>query len=418
MNKTLKILVLLLFVSASTAYSQGGSNYSIIGIGDINRFHTAAQAGVAGTQIAMPSTHGINTLNPALWSKLTHTRLQIGYRFNQSIVTEQDDNIWQNNGGLDGIIAAFAIDTSKGITASLGFIPYSTVRYLIAQPISVNDDGVLLEGQNTFQGEGGITTAYFGGSYEPIKGQSFGAMVLANIGKITTTYSSILYDDNSTEVVTRTDDAYRGMGFRFGYAGEFFDNFMIGAYYEKNMKVGIQREIFYDPNVIPQEIDSCDSKDYQVPDAIGFGLSYISGKFLIGADVKSQNFSNFEYNKPEESTDDTPMLYRYKNMMQYSVGVKRFGNPSRSSTFLDKITYTFGLGYRDLYYNVRGQKIDEFYASVGFEVPVIGTTLIDMALIGGSRGTTNNGLIREMFFTFMLDISIGETWFVPFKRDF
>jgi hypothetical protein len=419
MMKYIKIAIVLIFISSLTAFAQGGSNYSIIGIGDIANFHTAAQAGVAGTQIGMPSAHAINTKNPALWSQITHTRLQLGYRFNQHVVSESDNDLWQNNGGIDGIMAAFAVDTAMGITGSLGFMPYTTVRYLIAQPLTVSVDGLTIDGLNTFQGSGGITTAYAGGSYSPFDGQSIGAMIFANLGKIKTTYTSILYDGYSTDTKTEDEDSFRGIGFKFGYAGELFENFTLGAYYEKNLNMSVQRVRMYDPHISPQPTPDSLDLDYVFPDAFGFGVSYLTGKFLIGADITVQDFSNFDYNKADAPAVDTiPMLYNYKDMMQFSFGLKRIGNKSRSADFWDKITYSFGAGYRSLYYDVKDMAVNEWYGSLGMEVPVIGTTIIDVALVGGQRGSLNNGLIKEAFFTFMVDVSIGETWFVPFKRDF
>jgi hypothetical protein len=57
-------------------------------------------------------------------------------------------------------------------------------------------------------------------------------------------------------------------------------------------------------------------------------------------------------------------------------------------------------------------------ASIGFQVPWSGTFISDIALTFGSRGTQTDGLIREYFGKLSVDVSIGETWFKPFKRDY
>lgn len=82
---------------------QGGSNYSIFGIGDIRQSMGAYYDGLGGTQYAVPSFHAVNIANPAMWSESKLTRLQIGFRFTQTAIEQQDLSASQNFGKLDGI---------------------------------------------------------------------------------------------------------------------------------------------------------------------------------------------------------------------------------------------------------------------------------------------------------------------------
>ncbi len=86
-------------------------------------------------------------------------------------------------------------------------------------------------------------------------------------------------------------------------------------------------------------------------------------------------------------------------------------------TFLDRWAYNVGAGYRQLYYVVNDQGIDEMYGSFGVQIPIARSTYLDAAATGGMRGTTDQGLIREVFARLSFSISIGENWFRPFKRD-
>ncbi|MFM2134525.1 MAG: hypothetical protein RL156_1806, partial [Bacteroidota bacterium] len=38
-------------------------------------------------------------------------------------------------------------------------------------------------------------------------------------------------------------------------------------------------------------------------------------------------------------------------------------------------------------------------------------------LVLGARGSTNNGGVQEMFARLSVTISVGEVWFVPFRRE-
>ena len=121
-KKILNLFILLfIFVSnINISYSQGGSNYSLFGIGELNRNKGAFYDGLSGTSISVPSEYAINLQNPAMWSYVESTRLQFGYKFNQHYNESVSQSLFQNNGKLNDVLAIFSIDTSMGISASLG----------------------------------------------------------------------------------------------------------------------------------------------------------------------------------------------------------------------------------------------------------------------------------------------------------
>jgi hypothetical protein len=58
--------------------------------------------------------------------------------------------------------------------------------------------------------------------------------------------------------------------------------------------------------------------------------------------------------------------------------------------------------------------LNEYAASIGLQIPFGGAAMIDAALIAGVRG---NGLpVREEFLRLSLTLSVGEVWFIPFRR--
>jgi len=44
--------------------------------------------------------------------------------------------------------------------------------------------------------------------------------------------------------------------------------------------------------------------------------------------------------------------------------------------------------------------------------------MFDIGLVLGTRGTTNDKLIQENFGRLFIDISVGETWFKRYKREY
>ena len=78
--KNILTFICIVFASYIDLYAQqGGSNYSMFGIGDIRQSIGAGYDGLAGTQQAVQSYHAVNLANPAMWSAAKLTRLQIDF---------------------------------------------------------------------------------------------------------------------------------------------------------------------------------------------------------------------------------------------------------------------------------------------------------------------------------------------------
>ena len=58
------------------------------------------------------------------------------------------------------------------------------------------------------------------------------------------------------------------------------------------------------------------------------------------------------------------------------------------------------------------------YGTFGFSAPFGKSSIFDFALVFGVRGEVNSPLVQEYFGRFYFNVSIGEEWFVPFKREF
>jgi len=405
-----KIIILIFIISSNLIFSQGGSNYSIIGFGDVNYDVNAAYMGLAGTAIAFPSETSINFKNPALWSYVKSTRLQAGYKFNQHISEATTGNNWQNNANLSGFSALFAIDTSNGISASLGFVPFTSINYLTATVINESINDVPLEGTNTYQGKGGITQAYLGLSAKIIEQVSVGASIFTNFGKVTHSRTTEFTNDPYLFTYTNSrDDFFSGVGYKAGLFFQPIKNLSFGYYFETNNLLSVESTLNYSSPLIGDTSFS-KSSDYEFPISQGFGASFLSGVFVFGADFSFQDYSNFKYNPGNNS--------KFTDSWQFSFGVNRFGNTSINAKTLDKSSYKFGFAARKLYYSLYDNDIMEYAVTLGASIPFSETFNTDFGLSFGTRATSNNNLIKEYFTKFSVDLSIGEIWFVPFKREY
>jgi hypothetical protein len=405
-----KIIIFIVLILISTPlFSQGGSNYSIFGVGELNYVNGAKYDALSGTSVAFPHATGINLSNPAMWSENTDTRIQLGYKFNQSLVSNANQDLYQNNGGLDGLLTLFNLDTALGASVSMGFYSYTNVNSLISSPISVSANGESISGVTTYQATGGITRVYFGFSIKPIDMLAIGAQVFGNTGVIKNSTQSLFNEANSFTTYTDAKDGLGGTGLRFGLMLEPVSNLRFGAYYEPSSSLSVDNDVTYGSSLLDDTTFKSTS-NYDLPSSLGLGVSYATGKFIFGVDYQTSDYSSFNYNMYNN--------IQYSTYNSYSLGIQRIGNNSPNAKGLDTWGYSLGTSFKNNYFKVNGQAINEFSGSFGFTIPIRGTAELDMALTFGQRGTTDSGLIKESFGKLSVNISIGDTWFQPFNRSY
>ena len=407
--KKFLLFVLLWLFSVNEILSQGGSNYSIFGLGDINSTISSGYEGAGGTSVALPLASTVNLTNPAMIAHLTTTRLVTGYRFNQNYITSQNSSLFQNNGNINGLVIAFVFDSAQKIAASIGLIPSTKVNFLISKNFETQYLGQKIEGKSTYIGSGGLSNFFFNFGSKTLYGLYLGGTLYGNFGKIL--YSNEVTYPSSYTFATYYDqeDYFSGIGYKFGAYYEINSFLSIGAYYGDYGTLSIKRYKRYSSE-LSKDTSFTEEIDVNPPRAFGFGTSFKSGKFIFGADYKlllinDLNYSNSTFNK-------------FRNGTEVSFGGIRLGNPNRRADYLDRIDYRFGLAINNLYYEVAGQNINEYKIAFGAGLPFGESSLLDFALIFGKRGTTSNGLVNEYFGRLVIDFSIGETWFKPFKREY
>lgn len=388
---------------------QGGSNYSIFGIGDIRQSIGAYYDGLGGTQYAVPSFHAVNIANPAMWSESKLTRLQIGFRFTQTAIEQQDLSASQNFGKLDGIAATFQVDTAMGISISGGIYPFSVVQYSVLTPVQAGISGLTdLSGGALNYGRGGVSAAFIGSSWKPIQGITVGFAALRLFGNISRVIQTELYTQPFISVNQRTDRFF-GSGFKLGIAANPVKGLTVGVgasiysdlEYDSDFRQSTLNTggVAYDTVFMQKGISS-------LPMQLGFGLSYISGRWMVASDLEMQDLSSISYSQGKSL---------FRSGRRISLGLSRLRSYQLGTDYIDKVQFNVGAGWNQLYYSVNGIDIDEYYGSFGMQIPIAGSAMIDLALQGGMRGNTE--LVRELFLRCGFSVSAGEVWFKPFIRE-
>lgn len=404
------VFLLLLVLSNLILFAQGGSNYSIFGFGDLQSTSSASSSGLAETSIAFPIDHSINTVNPALWSKVYKTRIQTGYNFNQNIISDENNNLlFQNNGQVNTFKTIFVIDTGMGIAVSFGLMPYTKVNYLIASPVKLNYQDISTKGKITYLGRGGISMGYIGVSSKILNNLSVGGMLFSTFGTIKNSISTTFDDISYYTSTSNIDYNFNGLGYKFGFLYEAISNLYFGGFYELHQRLDYKKELTYISEIQP-DTNFTGSFSAISPQAYGIGISYKTGKFRLGADYKSYLLSDMQFNKGPYT--------EYNNLNIFSFGISRLGNRRLGTDFVNRIDLNFGLGLKQQYYTIKGVNLTDYYASFGMGIPLVGSTYIDLATTFGSRGSLSNKMVREFYGKLSVDISLGETWFKSFHHKY
>jgi hypothetical protein len=100
-----------------------------------------------------------------------------------------------------------------------------------------------------------------------------------------------------------------------------------------------------------------------------------------------------------------------KNGTRVGVGFERTGARELSAAWLDRCEFRLGASYASTYLDINGAAVNEWFLSAGAAVPLSGETRIAVALEGGQRGSTANGLIKDTIVRFHLALLVSELWF-------
>lgn len=398
----------LFFIANFVVFAQGGSNFSIFGIGDIIHNSSAVYDALGTCAVAIPKENSINLINPALWGFLTQTRIRGGYRFNQNYVQSENSHLWQNNGKVDGISYALAIDTAYGSSIAFGFNTYSTVNYYISKRIQVSIDDYYLEGNNIYQGSGGLSQAFLGASFRPLNFLYLGGSVVLNFGTINSYNRTLVWGSYASSAVTEKNDYFIGLGFRGGMVLNPINKGYIGFFYEANNRSNLKSQTRY---IYELTLDTTFVNETKIdmPSSYGVGFAYRIGRTIVTSEYTQRNFTSMNYNLgPRTSLDKEN---------KFAFGISYIGSKSTFTSYANRITYNLGGYYKQLYQKIDGVGINEYALTFGFEFPIVGSAMFNAGFVLGGRIPETSSLPKEYFGRMILEITLGETWFVPFRRE-
>ncbi|MEN8136818.1 MAG: hypothetical protein ABFR62_00110 [Bacteroidota bacterium] len=450
----IKILILIVFPSLLFAQSIETSPYSAFGLGDSKYLGPAESVSMGGLNSVFWDNVHVNPTNPASYSFLSLTTYSLGTQGRYTQLETSTDSESNSYVGLNHLLIGIPMGKWG---AAMGFMPTSSTGYSLNSTDTQHDSELELFDENgemiydgiydniySFNGFGGVNRAFLGLSYSPFKGFSMGVnanyqfgnisrsvrmftpAVLADLDGDVNTPDDVLFE--GSQYGTKEEEKLRIKDWQFDmgllYTGKLNEKlqYTLGATYG----LGNESELEYTKylytfkfvsNGVEQPIDtlhyvSGTSKldDISVPSRGSAGISIGNySKWMIGA--------NYEFKDPIDLTFGTEgYKVSFKQSKKYSVG--GYFTPKYNSlmSYWERITYRAGFKYEEMGVSINGTDIVDYSVNFGFGLPVgNGASNISIGGAFGTRGTTDNDLIKENYFNFVVAFSLSDKWFKKVK---
>lgn len=404
-----KTLAAALIAGASTlaANAQNGTltPYSRYGYGLLRDNATSAQRSMGGIGYAMNSGRQINVMNPASYARIDSLTFlfDMGLDLTNMWIEENGASESHIGGGLDYITMQFPLGRYMG--ASVGILPYSSVGYSFGNSID--------NGSESRDGGGSINMLYAGIAGRLFKGFSIGANISYMFGTIyndTYAYPST----GSTSLLERQIEV-RDFHLEFGAQYNFNiarNTFTLGLTYAPGKKLlGHYREYFYDPSADSQpDIEAQKLSDrYSLAESWGAGINWRwDNRLMLEADFTYQPWSKAKF--PSLSSTDISGDHALADRYKIAAGGEFI--PAPRGGYFKRIHYRLGGYWNRDYLQVRGNKLHEYGASIGFGFPVPNfKTMINLGLEWTHRQGTPEPMLKENYIFVTLGINFNEMWF-------
>lgn len=390
-----------------TAQNPVMSPYSRYGYGFLSDNASSAQRSMGGVGYAMNSGRQINVMNPASYAAMDSLTFLFDMGVDVTSLWSTENGISEQNfgGGLDYI--TMQVPITRGLGASLGLLPYSSVGYSFGSDID--------NGHVNRDGSGSINQLYLGVGGSPFRGFGIGVNFAYLFGTTvnamyasTTTGSTSIFERSMTIRDWRMD-----IGVQYSFNVNPMDRFTLGLVYSPKKDLhGHTYGIYYDQSADNVKLDTVNANDtklrgrYSVPETWGAGINWRHGnRIMAEVDFTYQPWSKAKYGTIE-SFESTELADRWR------VGAGLQYTPSPRGSYFGRVNYRLGGFYNRDYVMVLGNNVRDFGVSVGFGFPVPGfKSVVNLGIEYRNRQATPNPLIKENYLNITLGINFNEMWF-------
>ncbi|WP_345948703.1 hypothetical protein ABDD95_17825 [Mucilaginibacter sp. PAMB04274] len=428
------LLTLLACGAMAQTTATSSSPYSQFGLGTLNEGllpQTRAMGGIATAINRISGYNTVNVVNPASYSYINLTSIDIGLYGNVSTL-KQNNISSQTNGNFRLSHFNFAAPVSKRSAVSFGLVPYTELGYNYRQSLSNFGTGNAADTNAVnyiYSGDGGLSKAYAGYGFGLGRVLSVGANVSYIFGNLrkfrSTEVPSLVGAINSR---SERSNSVSGVNFDYGAQLNFdlSDTRHLVFGYSGSAGNNLNSRI---TNVVSQYLTSDVGDETSAIDTISnqviangkiklplmhrVGISYQKdGKFLIGAEYSRANWSALTIGGVNQGL---------QNSQSMSIGGQITPNNNAINNYLALIDYRLGFRYDKTNIRINNTDIKQYALSFGLGLPLQrnNTAFYKINIAGeyGQRGTLQNNLIKENFFTIHLGFTLNDAWFQKYRFD-
>ena len=412
-NKTF-ILLFFIFISESLIAQQSSSPYSRFGLGDLKSQFSPVFNSLGGGGFAINDSKVINPFSPATYSSFESNSFLFSTGLNNELVNieSNDESQTLNNLSLSHITFGFPLTNKIG--SSFGIIPYSSVGYSM-QSRDENYNADML-----YNGDGGISKVYAGGSLELHKNLSVGANASYLFGGLNRRKKLEFDDETIFNSRSNSQINVKGLFYEVGaiFSKQFEDNkssISIAFNTSNTSEIKAKRSNLVETFEYSGEyeivkdtfVNSVVKGDMILPRYTNFGLSYTRDKWLFVFDYSTQNWSEYELLGESDSL---------VNSKRISGGFQFTPDISSVNQFYKRCHYRLGIALNTTPLQINNTQLEDKSISFGLGIPIKkNRSTYDLSIIFGQRGTTNNNLLKENYVRIGLNMSFEGIWFVKQK---
>jgi hypothetical protein len=425
-----KLTFLLLIALPLFCFAQENSPYSRYGIGNILSSGNILNRGMGGISAGFTDPATVNTVNPATYSNLVLTTLDLGVEYDGRTIKSANPlgTFKSNNAIISYLQLGFpllngnkkAIKNRTAWALTFGLKPISRINYKISSSGTVSNDST----NTIYEGNGGVNEAFIGTAIR-IKNFSIGFNTGYLFGskdyntKLSITNDSLDYFYSTNyQTTTRFGGVFLNAGIQ--YVAKIKGGFLrFGAYgnlqQQYNARKDDIRETFSynSTSGSTNKIDSIyensgQTGKVQLPATFGAGFTVEKEHVLLGADFETTNWDTYRFFGEKDFV---------KNSWLGKFGIQYFPSPNGSAKYFNNVRYRAGFSFGNDYINV-DNSIPLYTISVGGTFPLkLRHSFYDnqysnmnLSLEYGKRGNNNN-TIQENTFKVGVGFSLSDIWF-------
>jgi hypothetical protein len=400
-----------------------GSVYSRFGLGERVTVPSSQSAMMGGAGVALRSATYTSLANPALWSDGQLVTLAFGAEVQGLRAEDGLGGVSRLTGSsLTGLQVRIPIYEDRlGVAA--GFQPYTRVNYLVARDgmlVDADLPGDTLLYRVNLEGTGGLYQAQLGFGYRVSPALSVGVSGQALFGVLEdaqrTTYQRPAALPE-TRVARRT--RMWGYGVTLGALGSASsvlgsrDLLSVGAAVTLPTRLEARRVRTVGTSLDADTLSAVASGQTTLPLQASLGASYVANtRWTLAADVSYEPWSDFEsdftYGGYAPGTEALRDRFRVGGGVQVTpAGV------DRNAGYLARTTYRLGGYYDRAFYAPADRDIGTVAMTGGLSLPGLAPgARFDLGFEAGTRGTTDAGLVRDLFIRGTATLNFGERWFL------